>query len=63
MMRQKQDAFETMIVSIENHLQDDSNIRLMNTHKRTNWENEAGMLLSLYQEDLKEQQDKYIQQL
>ena len=63
MMRQKQDAFETMIVSIENYLQDDSNIRLMNAQKRTNWENEAGMLLSLYQEDLKEQQDKYIQQL
>jgi hypothetical protein len=62
-MRQKQDAFETMIVSIENHLQDDSNTRLMNAQKRTNWENEAGMLLSLYQEDLKEQQDKYIQQL
>jgi alpha-tubulin suppressor-like RCC1 family protein len=63
MMRQKQDAFETMIVSIENHLQDDSNTGLMNAQKRTNWENEAGMLLSLYQEDLKEQQDKYIQQL
>ncbi|CAI2381149.1 unnamed protein product [Moneuplotes crassus] len=63
LQRQKQDAFETMIVNIENSIQEEGNQRLMNGQKRIAWENEAGMLLSQYQDDLKEMHDKYIQQL
>ena len=61
--RQKQDAFETMIVNIENYLQDESVQKILTSQKRMVWENEAGMLLSQYQEDQKELHDKYIQQL
>jgi hypothetical protein len=55
--KQKQDLFETMIVSIEGEIQD------IEIHRREKWENEAGMLLSQYQEEHTEMQDKYIHQL
>lgn len=61
--KQKQDAFETMIVNIENYLQEKMSDEILSQPQRLNWENEAGMLLSEYQDDLKELQDKYIQQL
>lgn len=63
LQKQKQDTFETMIVSIENYIQEHLTEISLTGSKRLNWENEAGMLLSDYQDDLKELQDKYIQQL
>lgn len=63
LQKQKQDAFETMIVNIENYIQENMQDFTLTAQKRLSWENEAGMLLSEYQEDVKELQDKYIQQL
>ena len=52
-----------MIVTIENYLQKNMSEEILAQNQRLNWENEVGMLLSEYQDDLKELQDKYIQQL
>ena len=52
-----------MIVTIENYIQDHFNESILTNSKRLNWENEVGMLLSEYQDEMKEIQDKYIQQL
>ena len=63
LQKQRQDSFETMIVNIENYLQENMTEEILAQNQRLNWENEVGMLLSEYQDDLKELQDKYIQQL
>ena len=61
--KQKQDAFETMIVFIEQILQNNQNSQPVGPHQRANWEDEVGALLNDYQDDLKLLQDKYLQQL
>lgn len=50
-------------MTIENYIQEHLDESILSNSKRLNWENEVGMLLSEYQEEMKEIQDKYIQQL
>jgi hypothetical protein len=61
--KQKQDTFETMIVFIEQMLENGINGQQIPMQQRTNWEDEVGSLLNDYQDDVNLLQDKYLQQL
>lgn len=61
--KQKQDAFETMIVFIEQILEEGSNGRRINLQQKADWEDIVGALLNEYQDDATLLQDKYLQQL
>ena len=61
--KQKQDAFETMIVFIEKILEGGSNGRRINPQQKADWEDIVGALLNEYQDDATLLQDKYLQQL
>ncbi|CAI2374245.1 unnamed protein product [Moneuplotes crassus] len=61
--RQKQDAFETMIVFTEQVLGQNNISIHLNPQQRSEWVDKVGTLLNDYQDDCGLLQDKYLQQL
>lgn len=61
--KQKQDAFETMIVLIEQLLESGYAGKDIHPQQRSDWEDQVGSLLNDYQDDVALLQDKYLQQL